>query len=539
MRDNDLRRSFTPTPSWGSAVGLHRHLPILPAMRSSAVPGLAASAARTRDRIPLEQAIPALRARLEEVQRALAGGAPPTPPAGFGAVPDAPPSRRERALLVQFAWTVYTVAAGRPPAPKPPEEWPWRLNALVPLSQRRPDLLPALARLVDRVLTAPPMAPLPSVAGFEELLRRAARLAGDARALTPPGGGAIVEPSDPAAGVTVAIDFHPREPEPVGSVIARLRLLAGVLVSAEPADVPERRRALFRLGWTGWERLWAAPPYRHDTPYVLHVGSHDALPPLAAKRPDVPLGLVALLEDLLDQRPVVLTPSVREVAARLDAIAVSPDADAFEVSPDLSASRVTPIDSTAVQSPSVRTVATVAAVEAERVLDGLIALGAIRAGPSAAHARSLDERIAVAGLAWTVYRALGGVAPVQSDGSPSAGYIPLGDLRHDVPAPLVAVVDGTLAPAVPGTIPGVAAWLAALRAAESQPADDVAVRDEALTPEDAAPAPSANHELQSSRARARARRIRLLPDADPPSPRWPWAASVAILGALSAVILLR
>jgi hypothetical protein len=517
-------------------------------MRSSAVSGIAAAASRSRDRIPLEQAIPALRARLDEVQRAIAGGAPPTPPAGFGAVPDAPPSRRERALLVQFAWTVYTVTAGRPPAAKPPEEWPWRLNALVPLSQRRPDLLPALARLVDRVLTAPPMAPLPSVAGFEELLRRAGRLAGDPSAHTPAGGVATADLTDPTAGVTVAIDFHPREPEPVDSVVARLRLLAGVLVSAEPADLPERRRALFRLGWTGWERLWAAPPYRHDTPYVLHVGSTDPLPSLADKRPDVPLGLVALLEDLLDQRPVVLTPSVRDVAARLDAIAIVPEPVA-EHARGARGDEHAIADSEVAPLPPhpVRTVAAVAASEAERVLDGLIALGAIRAGPSAAHARSLDERIAVAGLAWTVYRALTGTAPVQADTATSGHYIPLADLRTDVPAPLVAVVDGTLAPAVPGTIPGVAAWLAALRDAETTELTDggsdasahLAVDEPAEGEvDDDAPA-HARVSAEPQAPRARGRRIRLLPEADPSPPRWPWIASLLALSGLGALTLLR
>ncbi len=503
-------------------------------MRSSAVPGIASAASRPRDRIPLDQAIPALRARLEEVQRALAGGAPPTPPAGFGAVPDTPPSRRERALLVQFAWTVYTVTAGRPPAPKPPEEWPWRLNVLVPLSQRRPDLLPALARLVDRVLTAPPMAPLPSVAGFEELLRRAARMAGDRRATTPPDGIEATLARSATNGVTVAIDFHPRDPEPVPSVLARLRLLAGVLVSAEPADAPERRRALFRLGWTGWERLWAAPPYRHDTPYVLHVGSTDPLPSLADKRPDVPLGLVALLEDLLDQRPVALTPSVREVAARLDAIAIAPDA--FDTSHD-AAWEVAHHDAahTAPATSSVRTVAAVAAAEAERVLDGLIALGAIRAGPSAAHARSLDERIAVAGLAWTVYRALAGGPPVQSDDVPNARYVPLADLRRDVPASLLAVVDGTLAPTIPGTIPGVAAWLAALRGAETSEApEDGSDTTPTLETEELPPSPSRD----ADRPLRERRRIRLLPEAEP-APRWPWVASLAVVVVVSALALLR
>lgn len=467
-------------------------------------------------RVPLAQAVPALLARLGDVAAALEGGAAPFPPPGFAAVPDGPPSRRERALLVQFAWTAYTVLAGRPPADTAPAEWPYRLSSLVPLSQRRPDLLPALGRLFDRILTAPPLAPLPSPAGLEELLRRAMPRGDD----EPTPIGRTSRPATPphsrAAGVVVEVDFRPTTPEPPAAVVARLRLLAAVLAGAETRAPLDARRGLFRLGWTGWERLHGEAPYRHDRPYELRLGDTT---PIASPRVTpiaVPSALPPLLAVLLAQQIDAEIPSLADVRAALAAMA----ADDAAQTDHLASSPET------VAPPDAVVQATVD--EATRVLDALIADGLVRPGAAAATARSLDERLAVTSLAWSVYRAATGTNPVAVDdaeGGGAAPYRPLGDAAPLTPPPLAAVVDATLSPESPASVPGAAAWLAAATQAAEWHAPTDAPRDP--TP----PAADREHAPRVSDVAAPRRRVQLLPDETLRSsslPTWAWLVALGL-----------
>jgi hypothetical protein len=446
--------------------------------------------------VPLEQAIPALLSRLQEVVAALDGAAAPFPPPGFQPVPENPPSRRERALLVQFAWTAYTVLAGRPPGDIAPAEWPYRLASLVPLTQRRPDVLPTLARLIDRVLTAPPLAPLPSAAGFEELLRRASAKITPAAGVTPLAGARLADAAV-APGVVVRVDFSPETPEAAGAVIARLELLAGILASSDEATPIGRRRGLFRLGWTGWERLHGEPPYDGEHPYALQLGSpaplrSPRLVPLGA-----PAGLVPLLVALLDQRLEATPPSlddVRALLARWRAVEQAPSmpndhAPIGAVPPDE--------DSPADARPTPLDVARAAAAEAARMLDQLAAEGLVRPGSVAAVARSLEERLAAASLAWSVYRAAAGHAPIRCSAEGAEAYQPLTEVQPAFDTALAAAVDATLAPESPHGVPGLATWLSVATAAAKE-------RSPAAT---AAPVVPGRPDTAPAR-----RRVQLLPD---------------------------
>jgi hypothetical protein len=402
--------------------------------------------------IGLDRALPALLERLLDVARAFDGAPAPQPPPGFPSVPDGPPSRRERALLVQFAWVAYTVLAGRPPADRPPTDWPYRLPSLVPLSQRRPDVLPALARLVDRVLTAPPLAPLPSPAGFEELLRRAStKVASLGSPAWPASAGARPAPPAPAASapVVATIDFSPATPEPPSAVIARLQLLAGILATATDHSPHAERRGLFRLGWTGWERLHGEPPYDTDRPYELLLGS-DAPRRVPSRSPVAsPPDLVPLLTRLTDQRPDATAPSLSDVRRALGRMHLEATCPADVPAP--------PPMATAIVEATAR--------EAERLLDDLIRQGLVAAGPRAGAARSIEERLAVTSLAWSIYRVVAGSSPIVLEPDGANRYRPLGDVRPETPPELAAAVDATLAPDGPHLVPGAATWLAAAQAA--------------------------------------------------------------------------
>ena len=459
----------------------------------------------------MAQAVPALLGRLQDVVHAIAGGPAPFPPPGFSPVPEGPPSRRERALLVQFAWTAYTVLAARPPADVAPAEWPYRLGALVPLTQRRPDVLPALARLIDRVLTAPPLAPLPSPAGLEELLRRALpRAAGDGA----PSLGDRRPVMTPIEGITVAVDFAPHVPEAPHAVVARLRLLAGVLAAGGESRPLEVRRGLFRLGWTGWERLQGEAPYDTARPYEL-VFDDEAerrtprITPLAA-----PPALIPLLATLLDRSSTAVLPTLKAVRHSLALMAQTGGTSA----PGASAATV------AAPAPPIL-VAAAAAAEADRLLGGLIAAGLVHPGPGAADARSLDERLAVTSLAWSVYRAATGSPPIVLDTDASSDqvtpYRSLAMAAPDIAPPLAAVVDATLQPDAPASVPGVAAWLAAAtQAAEWTDGPTSATTRSADGPLVAA--------RPAAAGRAPRRRIHLLPEDDRARlPWWPIAAGLA------------
>lgn len=468
----------------------------------------------------LEEAIPPLLDRLAAVRGALDGGPPPPPPPGFLPVPDGPPSRRERALLTHFAWTAYTVLAGRPPASHPPVDFPWRLNAIVPLSQRRADLLPTLARLVDRILTAPAMSALPSPAGLEELLRRSMGVGGADTPAAPrvaprsrSAPAAEILAADRRAPVALQVDFTPPRPEPVPAVLARLRGLLQPLRACDDGEAGDRRRALFRLAWSGWERLAGAAPYGHDTPYVPRLGDPTPLRPMAAWRQDVPPSLEAVLAQLLDQRmehPDVRVADVTEWLARVTAPAEAEATSEAAPRP------------TAPASPAA--VAAATAAEAERLLDGFAATGLVRPGVMAARARSIDERAAVAGLAWSVYESLTGTTPYGDGGD--GVYAPVRSLAPDAPTALAQLADETLAPHVPGDLPGVAAWLAAALAAEAAVEDDATA--DATADADRPTAP------RSVAARERPRRkVRLLPPPEPATPSW--TVVLVAAGALAVV----
>lgn len=467
-----------------------------PAVTPRAAPSQADLPARG---VPVTTAVPALLARLAHVQRALTSDEPAPDVPGFGPVPDAPPSRRERALLVQFAWVAYTVLAGRPPAARPPAAWPWHVVNAPPLGALRPDVLPTLTRVLDRVLTAPPLAPLPSITGIEELLRRAVAKAAPTE-----------RPATPAEGVIVAIELRPNAPEPAPAVIARLRVLASVLAGASLSSPIERRRGLFRLGWTGWERLTGSPPWESDIPYVLQLGSARVLqPPRAGEAPDE---LWRLLSSLLDESPSNAPLSIAEVAAQLARMAN----DASEHSPGSAlAPSVTPA-----------LLATGVVEEATRLLDALAASGLVRPGASASVARSLDERLAVTGLAWGVYRALTGASPVVAGLDGALPYVPVAHCVPQAAGALADVVDSTLAPSTSADVPGLASWIIA---AESAAVGAV------FTNENAPAAAASSPPIARAQALPR-RKLDLLPHDGPsrhaPTPWLPWVVGGAAAAAV-------
>lgn len=126
------------------------------------------------------------------------------------------------------------------------------------------------------------------------------------------------------------------EPEPGETRFTASNATPGTVVYMAPEQAVGRTvpaSDLYSLGCVLYELLTGAPPFTDASPFMLyHRHANEPVPPLADRRPDVPDGLRALVERLLEKKPEDRPASAAEVAALLAAWAPRP-APAHQAAP--------------------------------------------------------------------------------------------------------------------------------------------------------------------------------------------------------------
>ncbi|GAA1434522.1 serine/threonine protein kinase PkaE [Streptomyces thermospinosisporus] len=124
-------------------------------------------------------------------------------------------------------------------------------------------------------------------------------------------------------GVAAALEPHPGETRFTAS-----NATPGTVVYMAPEQAVGRTvpaSDLYSLGCVLYELLTGAPPFTDGSPFMLyHRHANEPVPPLTDRRPDVPDGLRALVERLLEKKPEDRPATAADVAALLAAWATGP-----------------------------------------------------------------------------------------------------------------------------------------------------------------------------------------------------------------------
>ncbi|MFH0241786.1 serine/threonine-protein kinase [Streptomyces sp. HK10] len=135
--------------------------------------------------------------------------------------------------------------------------------------------------------------------------------------ITPDGGVKVLD-----FGVAAALEPQPGETRftAVGATPGTVLYMAPEQAMGETVPAGD----LYSLGCVLYEMLAGAPPFTGSSPFLLyHRHASEPVPPLADRRPGVPVGLRMLVEALLAKRPEDRPSSAAEVAAALAAWAPS------------------------------------------------------------------------------------------------------------------------------------------------------------------------------------------------------------------------
>src|SRR5688500_8042842 len=119
-------------------------------------------------------------------------------------------------------------------------------------------------------------------------------------------------PSEPMSGATTGLGF----------VVGTPAYMAPEQAACDPAT--DHRADLYALGLVAYDMLAGAHPFGERAPQAMLAAHLTELPaPVAARRPDVPPAVAALVMRLLAKRPEDRPQSAEEVVRALDAVATS------------------------------------------------------------------------------------------------------------------------------------------------------------------------------------------------------------------------